>query len=162
MVTRFEECPLCGEPVSRRDGACEHCGVVLEPPAAEHVLDREMEFSGLVAEVDDFTIAYLRGAELRGAQLSGIDLFGANLVGADLRGADLGAGNLSSADLRGADLSGSNLVDADLSDADLGGADLSGANLLGADLRGAHYDGSTAWPQGCRPEARGAISRIAS
>ena len=43
-----------------------------------------------------------------------------------------------------------------LSGANLRGADLRRADLSGADLSGAKYSATTAWPDGCDPEAAGA------
>jgi uncharacterized protein YjbI with pentapeptide repeats len=129
MGARARECPYCRES--------------LEPVARESVFDDQMEVDEVLkGEVDEFTIAYLRGAELRGACLGGVDLFDADLVAADLRGADLGGANLGNADLRGADLRGANLLGADLSDAKLGRA---------------VYDGFTIWPEGFDPTLSGAI-----
>lgn len=153
-----EACYYCGEPLRGSPAKCPYCKESLEPPEREAVFDGQVEvektFKG---QVDDFTIAYLRGAELRGAFLGDVDLFGADLASADLRGADLARTNLCYSDLRAADLRGANLRGADLSDAKLDGADLSGADLTGANLDGAHYNRSTVWPEGFDPAAAGAV-----
>jgi uncharacterized protein YjbI with pentapeptide repeats len=152
-----KRCPFCAELIPARAQKCRYCLESLGPPTRASVFGDQIDPDRLPrSEVDEFTKAYLRGAELSGAYLSGVDLFAANLVGADLRGADLGGANLSNADLRKADLSGANLYSADLSEADLGGADLRDANLKGVDLSGATYDEFTLWPDGFDPELAGA------
>jgi uncharacterized protein YjbI with pentapeptide repeats len=162
------ECPFCRERLPARTRNCTNCGESLTPPTRESVLEGQTDLSGLsLDEVDDLTLAYLRGAELAGAFLGGADLFAADLAAADLRGADLGGAHLGSADLSGADLSRANLFGADLGWAELRGAnlhgadlrraDLRGARLTGADLSGAVYDDETLWPEGFDPVPAGAI-----
>jgi hypothetical protein len=158
MKTVTRDCPFCGELLQINTRKCRHCQERIGPPTRESVFADQTDIDELpLGELDEFTIAYLRGAELRGAFLSGMDLFGARLVAADLRGADLGGAGLGSADLREADLSGANLFEADLSDANLIGADLSGANLTGADLNEAIFNHRTVWPDGFDPHSAGAI-----
>ena len=153
-----KDCPLCGEAMPAGDQRCSQCGVHYGVPTRASVFeDQGCVDAELLGNVDQFVLAYLRGAELRGARLGGIDLFDADLAAADLRGADLGAANLSSADLSKADLSGANLLGADLSEADLCGADLRRANLVGVDLHGATYDRFTVWPHGFDPRRAGAM-----
>jgi hypothetical protein len=160
-TTDTKECPFCSEPIRATAKKCVHCGEFLGPPSWEWVFGDQVEgYKTHAGDVDDFTLAYLRGFELSGAYLSGMDLFGAHLVAANLRGADLGVVNLINADLTKADLSGANLTGADLSDANLSGANLRGANLIGADLNGALYDDLTIWPDGFDPPSAGAINIV--
>ena len=167
-MTELQQCPFCREYVSCGAQNCHNCGESLSPPTRASVFEELDDLSRVpIDELDDLTLAYLRGAELSGAYLSGADLFGANLSAADLRGADLGGAHLVSADLSGADLSGANLFGADLSWAELQGAALNGADLRRADLtgsglQGAHltealYDDYTRWPEGYDPVPSGAV-----
>ena len=168
MMAEMTECPFCRERLPARAKNCTYCGESLTPPTRESVFDEQTDLSGLpLDEVDDLTLAYLRGAELAGAFLGGADLFAADLAAADLRGADLGSAHLGSADLSGADLSRANLFGADLGWAELRSANLRGADLRRADLRGARltganlaeavYDDETMWPEGFDPVPAGAI-----
>jgi uncharacterized protein YjbI with pentapeptide repeats len=167
-VAEWQQCPFCQEVVPGGARNCHNCGESLAPPTRESVFEEQTDLSQIpLDELDDLTLAYLRGAELSGAYLSGADLFGADLAAADLRGADLGGAHLVSADLSGADLSGTNLFGADLSWAELQGADLQGADLRRADLTGAGlrgadltealYDDYTRWPEGFAPQSAGAV-----
>ena len=162
-MVEIAACPFCAEFVPAHARQCRHCGESLGPPSRESVLEDQMNVDRmLLGKVDDFALAYLRGAELSGAYLSGVDLFATNLVAADLRGTDLGGANLCHTDLSRADLRGANLFGADLSDAELGGADLRGADLREADLRGAMYDDCTLWPEGYDPRLVGAVRAVPS
>jgi uncharacterized protein YjbI with pentapeptide repeats len=163
-----QQCPFCRETLSYGAQNCHNCGESLAPPTRASVFEELDDLSRVpLDELDELTLAYLRGAELSGAYLSGVDLFGANLSAADLRGADLGGAHLVSADLSGADLSGTNLFGADLSWAELQGADLRGADLRRADMTGAGlqgavltealYDSYTRWPEGYDPHSSGAV-----
>jgi uncharacterized protein YjbI with pentapeptide repeats len=167
-VAEWQQCPFCQEVVPASARNCHNCGESLAPPTWESVFEEQDDLSRVpLEELDDLTLAYLRGAELSGATLGGADLFGADLAAADLRGADLGGAHLVSADLSGADLSGTNLFGADLSWAELQGADLRGADLRRADLTGAGlqgadlteavYDEYTRWPEGYDPRLSGAV-----
>jgi uncharacterized protein YjbI with pentapeptide repeats len=167
-VAEWQQCPFCQEVVPSGARNCHNCGESLSPPTRESLFEEQTDLSQVpLDELDDLTLAYLRGAELSGAYLSGADLFGADLAAADLRGADLGGAHLVSADLSGADLSGANLFGADLGwtelqgadlrGADLRRADLTGAGLQGADLAEALYDDYTRWPQGYDPRLSGAV-----
>jgi hypothetical protein len=98
----------------------------------------------LLAQVPGDTLVE---ADLRGAELGRAHLRGVKMARADLRGANLTAADLRECDLRKADLSESNLLS----------AQLLGARLQGVILTGAVYDGSTQWPDGFDPDARGAL-----
>lgn len=153
-----KRCPFCSQRIPADAALCHHCGESWAAPSRRTVLEEQQEPLRIPpGKVDEFTLAYLRGAELSGAFLSGVDLFAANLVGASLRGADLGGANLGSADLSRADLTGANLTGTDLSDAILCGADLRDTRLQAVDLSGATYDDFTLWPSGFDPVEAGAV-----
>ncbi|MFN3652959.1 MAG: pentapeptide repeat-containing protein [Armatimonadota bacterium] len=108
----------------------------------------------------DLTDSLLTEAKLNGAALEKATLFQAALDEADLSGADLRHADIQGASLRRACLVRANLTGVDLRGAILSGADLRGAVLVGSNLRGIHlqdaiYDGTTEWPAGYVPEARG-------
>jgi hypothetical protein len=93
---------------------------------------------------------YLTRADLADVNLAGADLTRAYLAGADLARADLTDVNLAGADLTRADLARAYLADAYLAD-----AYLARANLARANLARVVASGSTVWPDGFDPAARG-------
>ena len=142
-MAEMQQCPFCREVVSGRARNCSNCGESLAPPTRASVLD-ELDNLGQVPldELDDLTLAYLRGADLGGAHLVSADLSGADLSGANLFGADLSWTELQGADLQGADLRR---------------ADLTGTSLQGVNLVEALYDEYTRWPGGYDPVPSGAV-----
>ncbi|MCC2670679.1 MAG: pentapeptide repeat protein [Armatimonadetes bacterium] len=86
-------------------------------------------------------------AQCRGADFAGADLTDANLAGVSMVSASLAGANLSGVTLQRADLRLTNLCGADLSQAYI---------LQEASVAGAVYDSATRWPDGFRPEQRGA------
>jgi len=103
--------------------------------------------------------AKLFGADLRDAHLDDADLTGASLARANMDQATLCRANLSQADLTFASLLAANLQGAWLFGTRLGRVALNGPRpqQRDANLRGARYDGTTRWPAGFDPRARGAI-----
>jgi len=95
-------------------------------------------------ETDDFTGAYLNGADLKGIHSKEIIFNAANLSNADLSGAnlkkiDLRYANLTRANFKGANLEGANLNNATVIETNFKGANLESAQLTQVNFEGANF-----------------------
>lgn len=114
----------------------------------------------------DLSWMVLRKKDMRGLRARRCCFFRANLEGATLTGAELQDSDLTNcyldqADLTGAWLDGATAKGARLSRANLDGARLFAVNLKDADLnggtfQGAHFNDTTVWPIGFKPDSFGA------
>jgi len=142
---------------------------LLEPPSAPPIsaaairagLISEKDLSGLNMKGQDlsgasFVYKTLRGADFSDANLSGASLQGCDLRSASFEGATLKETTLYLADLRGADFSSAKIFKVNFRQARLEGANLCSAQLDDSEVL-ATYDDTTTWPEGFKPEERGAV-----
>jgi hypothetical protein len=111
----------------------------------------EAHLEGAFIALSDLENASFVEAHLEEARLMGVSMQGALLFNAHLEGATLSPANLRGASFEGAHLGGANLVHADLE----GATFTSSAEGTMLEMPPATADGSTLWPPGFEPRAKG-------